>query len=110
MVSEVSAPAVLGAVPLEDRQMANGILLASGLSAVLSVAMSPMWLMGLGLTGGLGWAWARSAYHRTRGLERLRAVETALATTRKDLEEAEARREMECGGNGVEVVIPADRG
>ncbi|QSQ19523.1 hypothetical protein JY651_29920 [Pyxidicoccus parkwayensis] len=91
MVPELSAPAARGAVPLEDRQVANGILLAGGLSAVLSVAMSPMWLMGLGVTGGLGWAWARSAYQRTRGLERLQTVDAALATTRKDLEEAEAR-------------------
>lgn len=91
MVPGPSAPATLGAVSLEDRQVANGLLLASGLSAVLGVALSPLWLTGLGLTGGVGWAWARSAFRRTGAVARREAVQAALGETRKQLADAEAR-------------------
>jgi hypothetical protein len=91
----VPAPAApppgLGAVPLEDRQVANGILLAGGLSAVLAVALSPAWWVGLGLTGGLGWGWARSAFLRQGALKRRGELQASLVTTQRELAEAEAR-------------------
>ncbi|WP_164007044.1 hypothetical protein [Pyxidicoccus trucidator] len=84
-----STSPVLTSVPLADRQMANGFLLAGGLSAVLSAAMSPAWLVGLGLSGGLGWVWARASFQRQELVARRRQLEADLARTRRELAEAE---------------------
>ena len=90
MVPAPASPPELGAVPVEDRQMANGILVAGGLSLVLGLALSPAWLAGLGLSGGLGWAWARAAFHRQGGLSGRAALQASLEQTRRELAEAEA--------------------
>ncbi|MFP2904414.1 hypothetical protein ACLESD_05030 [Pyxidicoccus sp. 3LFB2] len=94
MVPTARASAALASVPLPDRQMANGFLLAGGVSAVLSAAMSPFWLAGLGLTGGLGWVWARASFQRHELVARRRRLEADLALTRQELsrEEAALRR------------------
>jgi hypothetical protein len=114
MVPAPASAPVPGAVPVEDRRVANGFLLAGGLSAVLGVALSPAWWVGLGLTGGLGWVWARSAFHRQAALKRHGELQASLATTRRELAEAEARiqqlmekrarREKELHSLGAEVL------
>lgn len=55
---------------LGERQLAGGLLLAGCASAVMTVALSPLWLMGLGVAGGAGLAWARSAYLRQEPVKR----------------------------------------
>ncbi len=91
MCPESGAPVELSSVPLPDRQMANGFLLAGGLSAVLSAAMSPAWLVGLGLTGGLGWVWARASFQRQEFVARPRRLQQELAEAAKELAHAETR-------------------
>lgn len=90
MVPAPAAAPELGAVPMEDRQMANGILVAGGLSLVLGLALSPAWLAGLGLSGGLGWAWARAAFNRHGGRSGRAVLQASLEQTRRELVEAEA--------------------
>ncbi|MCY1016141.1 phosphotransferase [Pyxidicoccus sp. MSG2] len=91
MVPAPASPPVPAGVSMEDRKVANGILLAGGLSAVLAVALSPLWWVGLGLTGGLGFLWARSNFQRQGALVRRRALQASLATTQRELARVEAR-------------------
>jgi len=76
---------------LAERQVAGGLVVAGCVTAVMTMAMSPLWLMGLGLAGGAGLAWARSAYLRQEPVKRRRACLAWLEKATRKLEQAEAQ-------------------
>jgi exonuclease VII small subunit len=84
-------PVVLTSPPAVERMVAHGFAGAAILAFILSAAMSPAWLVGMGLTGGLGWAWARSAFGRYGPLQRWLQGRETLARAQRELQEAEAR-------------------
>jgi hypothetical protein len=102
---EVEPSRSWSATPLAERPWAAGFLLGGCASAAMAVALSPHWLLGLGLLGGSGLAWARSAFLRhepvkQRRLRAQRLVEVDAELRRawdwlRQLQEERGRRERD---------------
>jgi hypothetical protein len=77
--------------PQTERQWAAGFLLGSCASVAMAVALSPHWLLGLGLTGGAGLAWARSSFLRQEPVKQRRLCAQRLRDADGELAGAQAR-------------------